>query len=121
MDVAEMTKGIRERIEYPAVLSHHSSSKGTVDAMVSILLEVELANAETYQISGAEYPAELVKARMAAVDGECVEYVLERLKGTGRIRNIKQYLLASLFNAPATIGGSCEAEVRHDMPWIMQG
>ena len=121
LDVAEMTKEIRERIEYPAVLSRYGSSKGTVDVMVSILLEVELANADTYQISGAEYPAELVRTRMAAVDGECVEYVLESLKGSGRIRNIKQYLLASLFNAPATIGGSCEAEVRHDIPWLMQG
>ncbi len=34
---------------------------------------------------------------------------------TAKIRNIKQYLLAALYNAPATIDSYYRAEVSHDM------
>lgn len=46
-----------------------------------------------------------------------IEYVADCLKGnTSKVRNIKKYLLAALFNAPTTISGYYQAEVNHDMP-----
>ena len=46
-----------------------------------------------------------------------IEYVLECMdKNTTKVRNIKQYLLAALFNAPSTIGSYYKAAVNHDMP-----
>ena len=46
-----------------------------------------------------------------------VEYVVDSLKSnTTKVRNIKKYLLAALFNAPSTISGYYQAEVNHDMP-----
>ena len=33
-----------------------------------------------------------------------------------KVKNIKKYLLAALFNASSTIGGYYRAEVNHDMP-----
>ena len=46
-----------------------------------------------------------------------IEYVLECMdKNTTKVRNIKQYLLAALFNAPSTIGSYYKAEVNHDIP-----
>lgn len=120
-DITAMVRSIRERIEYPILTASHYSDKGTIDTMVNILLETELANTDTLTVSGIEYPAEFVKNRLAGIDSGHIEYVLDCLSSAGKIRNIKHYLLAALFNAPATIDGSCEAEVRRDMPWIMQG
>ena len=120
-DITAMVRSIRERIEYPVLTANHYSDKGTIDTMVNILLETELANADTLTVSGIEYPAEFVKNRLAGIDSGHIEYVLDCLSSAGKIRNIKNYLLAALFNAPATIDGSCEAEVRRDTPWLKQG
>jgi len=47
--------------------------------------------------------------------------VLHCLEGnTSKIKNIKKYLLAALFNAPSTINGYYRAEVNHDMPWLVK-
>lgn len=35
---------------------------------------------------------------------------------TSKVRNIKKYLLAALFNAPSTMKSYYQAEVNHDMP-----
>lgn len=47
---------------------------------------------------------------------------MDCMKGnTTKVRNIKKYLLAALFNAPTTIGGYYQAEVNHDMPQFAKG
>jgi len=55
------------------------------------------------------------------LDYSHVEYVLHCMEGnTSKIKNIKKYLLAALFNAPSTINGYYRAEVNHDMPWLVR-
>ena len=45
-----------------------------------------------------------------------IEFVMECLRNnTTEIRNMKQYLLAVLFNAPTTISNHYTAQVNHDM------
>lgn len=47
-----------------------------------------------------------------------IQYVMECLKSnTTQVRNIKQYLLATLYNAPTTIDSYYAAQVRHDFGW----
>ena len=49
---------------------------------------------------------------------EYLQYVMECLKSnTTQVRNIKQYLLATLYNAPTTIDSYYAAQVRHDFGW----
>lgn len=51
------------------------------------------------------------------LDSMHVEYVMDCLRGnTTKVKNIKKYLLAALFNAPSTIKGYYQAQVNHDMP-----
>ena len=64
----------------------------------------------------ALYPAEMVKEKLLRITASHIEYVFDCLKqNTTYIRNIKKYLLASLFNAPSTIGSYYSALVNHDM------
>lgn len=38
-------------------------------------------------------------------------------RSTSKVKNIRQYMLTVLYNAPATINQFYDAEVRHDMYW----
>ena len=47
---------------------------------------------------------------------EHIRYVMKCLQeNTTKIRSIKQYVLAALYNAPVTIDSYYRAEVNHDM------
>jgi len=68
------------------------------------------------RIAGDDYPAELVKSKFMKLDGEHIRFVLDCMReNTTKIRNIKQYLKAALFNAPSTIGNYYTSLVAHDM------
>ena len=71
---------------------------------------------ETIRIAGDDYPAEVVKSRFLKLDSSHIEYVLDRMReNTTYVRNIKKYLLAALYNAPATIGSYYTSLVSHDL------
>ena len=68
------------------------------------------------QCAGNDYPAEVVRAKLLKLNGEHIRFVMDCLKqNTTRIRNIRQYLLTVLFNAPSTMSGYYTALVAHDM------
>ena len=52
------------------------------------------------------------------LDSSHIQYILECLKeNSTQIRNIKQYLLATLYNAPVTVDSYYSAQVRHEFGW----
>ena len=54
--------------------------------------------------------------RLSAFRVRKCQYVLDCLKDNPpRIRNIKQYLLATLYNAPMTIENYYAAQIDHDL------
>ena len=61
-------------------------------------------------------PAEVVKSRFMKLDSSHIQYVLDCLKeNTTDVHNIKQYLLAALYNASGTISSYYSAKVNHDL------
>ena len=63
-----------------------------------------------------DYPAEVVRARFLKLDMEHIKFVVDCLnENTTKIRNIKQYLLTTLYNAPTTIDNYYSARVQHDL------
>ena len=63
------------------------------------------------------YPKNPVKSKLLKLNYSHVEYVINCLgKNTTKLRNIKSFLLASLFNAVSTISSYYRDEVNHDMP-----
>ena len=66
--------------------------------------------------AGDDYPAEVVKSRFLKLNSSHIEYVLDRMReNTTYVRNIKKYLLAALYNAPATIDSYYASLVNHDL------
>ena len=113
-NLVEQMRGIvRNHISYDVMADEFDREK--LDEIVSIMVEVLCSGNPTYNISGEVYPAELVKERMCAINSSHIQYIFGCMKDTGSdIRNIKRYLLAALFNAPATINNYYDAKVRHD-------
>ena len=103
-----------QRVEY-AVL-REEFPKEQLDELIDLIVEMEACQSETMLIAGAVYPRELVASRMQSLNAECIRYVLDCLREVKpQIKNMKKYLMASLFNAPATMNSHYDAMVRHDM------
>ena len=113
-NLVEQMRGIvRNHISYDVMVEEFDRKQ--LDEIVSIMVEVLCSGNPTYNISGEVYPAELVKERVCAINSSHIQYIFGCMKDTGSdIRNIKRYLLAALFNAPATISNYYDAKVRHD-------
>ena len=87
-----------------------------LDEIVDLMLETVCTSRKTIRVAGDDYPAELVKSKYMKLNGEHIRFVLDGLReNTTRVRNIKQYLRAMLFNAPSTISNYYTALVAHDM------
>lgn len=88
----------------------------TVDGLVELILEVLCSTKPYIRIAGEEKPRELVKARFLKLRCDHMIYILDCLReNTSRVSNVKQYLLAVLFNAPATMEGYYTLRVGHDL------
>ena len=88
-----------------------------VEGIFDLILETVLSKNGEITISGDVYLKNLVKSKFLKLNYSHVEYVINCLgKNTTKMRNIKSYLLASLFNAGSTISSYYRAEVNHDMP-----
>ena len=74
------------------------------------------SNREMIRVAGDDYPAEVVRSRFLKLNASHIEYVLDRMReNTTYVRNIKKYLLAALYNAPATIDSYYASLVNHDL------
>lgn len=108
---------IKENIEYDSLLLAHPYDQEMVEGIFDLILETVLSKNGEITIAGDVYPKNLVKSKFLKLNYSHVEYVINCLgKNTTKMRNIKSYLLASLFNAGSTISSYYRAEINHDMP-----
>lgn len=107
---------IKENIEYDILVEDPHMDKDRLDEIVDLILETVCAARKTLRIAGDDYPAELVKSKFMKLNSSHIEFVLDCMReNTTKIRNIKQYLRAVLFNAPSTIDSYYTSLVAHDM------
>ena len=108
---------IRDNIGYDDLLIAHPADQELIEGIAELMLETVIGTGEEILISSNRYPAEIVKSRFLKLNYSHIEYVLYCLKqNTTKVKNIRKYLLAALFNAPSTMDGYFQAEVNHDMP-----
>jgi len=106
---------IWEQIDYARFAGDFD--RGQVDEFVEIMLEVAFCHSPTIKIGrGQEYPTALVQQRFERIDSTHIEKVLDGIReNTTRIWNTRAYLLAALFNAPATTDNHYSMLVNHDL------
>ena len=112
-----LTEKIKQQIDYWDLIERYD--KDEIDNILAIMVETAFTRCDHFTIAGKQLPAELVHQRFRQIDAGKIEYVLECLHKCGsNIRNIKQYLFSTLFNAPATCESYYGAAVRHDLPYM---
>ena len=107
---------IKDNIEYDILIQSDRTDRERLDEILDIILETVCTSRKQIRIAGDDYPAELVKAKFMKLNSSHIEFVMDCMReNTTKIRNIKQYLRAVLFNAPSTIDNYYTALVAHDM------
>jgi len=107
---------ILENIEYDHLCREFSTYREDLDEIVELIVETVCARRKTTRIAGADFPHEVVRSRFLKLDSSHIEFVMECLHNNfTEIRNMKQYLLTVLFNAPTTMNNHYTAQVNHDM------
>ena len=107
---------ILENIEYDYLCREFAAYREDLDEIVELMVETVCARRKTTRIAGSDFPHEVVRSRFLKLDSEHIRFVMDSLqKNTTEVRNMKQYLLTVLFNAPTTISNHYTSQVNHDM------
>ena len=107
---------ILENIDYDILAGDPHVDREQLDEIVDLVQETVCSTRSRIRVAGNDYPAEIVRSKLLKLNSEHIRFVMDCLKqNTTRIRNIRQYLLAMLFNAPSTMNSYYAALVAHDM------
>ena len=115
IDMDACREDIKTQISFDLLSEGNPSDQAKLEEILELMTEIQCSNQSTLRIAGNTYPATLVKERFRRLNSLHMEYVLNCLNdNTTYVRNIKQYLLTTLFNAPATINHYYASQVNHD-------
>ena len=107
---------IQENIGYEYLCQQYETYREDLDEIVELIVETVCVKRKTTRIAGSDFPHEIVRSRFLKLDNSHIEFVMDCLqKNTTEIRNMKQYLLTVLFNAPTTISNHYTSQVNHDL------
>lgn len=107
---------LREQLEISVLTSRYPYDSDMIEGILELMLDILCSRRKMIRIAGDDKPANVVKGRFMKLNMGHIEYVMDCVReNTTKVRSIKQYLLAALYNAPATMDGYYRAEVNHDM------
>ncbi len=102
-------------LEIDLLLRLYPDDEDTIYQLVDLLVDTCATNRKTLRITGDDKPAEVVRSRFMKLNADHIRFVLKCLaENSSPIRNMKQYLLASLYNAPTTMQLSYQNQTNHD-------
>ena len=103
-------------LEMDLLLRLYPDDEDTLYQIVNLLVDTCATNRKTLRIAGDDKPAEVVRSRFMKLNADHIRFVLKCLaENSNPIRNMKQYLLASLYNAPTTMQLSYQNQTNHDL------
>ena len=104
------------QFNFDALIAGHPDDEDMLQEMFELLVDTVCSKRRFIRIAGDDKPAEVVKAQLMKLNSDHLRFVLMCLKeNTTQVRNIRQYLLATLYNAPMTMHSSYAARVQHDL------
>ena len=103
-------------LEVDLLLRLYPDDEDTLYQIVNLLVDTCATNRKLLHIAGDDKPAEVVRSRFMKLNADHIRFVLKCLaENSNPIRNMKQYLLASLYNAPTTMQLSYQNQTNHDL------
>jgi hypothetical protein len=107
---------IKENIEYDLLRQDPKMDNDSLDEVLTLILETVCTARQTIRVAGDDYPAEIVKSKFLKLNSSHIQFVFDCMReNTTKVRNIKKFMLAMLFNAPSAIDSYYSALVAHDM------
>lgn len=107
---------IAQNISYGLLCQEYPHQQEQLTEILDLLTETVCTTCQTIRVAKNDFPAEIVKSRLLKLTAEHIRFVLGCLsRNTTKIRNIRQYLLTTLYNAPTTIDNYYAAMVSHDL------
>ena len=103
-------------LEIDLLLRLCPDDEDTLYQIVNLLVDTCATKRKMLHIAGDDKPAEVVRSRFMKLNADHIRFVLKCLaENSSPIRNMKQYLLASLYNAPTTMQLSYQNQTNHDL------
>lgn len=107
---------IEENIDSDILLEEMPYEQERLEEIVGLMTDTVCSSRSHIRVAGSDFPAEVVKSRLLKLNAEHIRFVFDCLKkNTTEIRNIRQYLLTALYNAPVSINSHYAAQVNHDL------
>ena len=115
IDADAMEQEVQEQIDYD-VLTADGFDKTFLDALVRVMVDTYTGTSPKVRISGSEMPRSQVCERLRSLNMFHIQYVLDCLKkSTTNVRNMKAYMLTSLYKAPETMDAYYQQQVQRDL------
>jgi len=112
----EYERYFRESLSIDVLLRENLGEEETILGILDLMVDICCSKRSVIRIAGDDKPLAVVKSRFMKLNAEHIRYVLKCLsENTTKVRNIRQYLLTALYNAPATIRPFYQAWVNNDM------
>ena len=93
-----------QALEVELLLRLCPDDEDTIYQIVDMLVDTCSTKRKMLRIAGDDKPTEVVRSRLKKLNADHIRFVLESLaENTAPVRNMKQYLLAMLYNAPTTM------------------
>ena len=105
-----------QSLEVDLLLRVCPDEKDTIDQIVNLLVDTCSSKRRMLRVAGDDKPAEVVRSRFMKLNADHIRFVLKCLaESTAPVRNMKQYLLAALYNAPTTMQLYYQNQTNHDL------
>ena len=105
-----------EQLDMAILYDRYPLEKETLNAIMDLMLDVICSKRKTIRIAGDDKPVNVVKSQFLKLNSSHIEYVMDCMQSNAtKVRNIKQYLLATIYNASLTIQSYYQALVNNDM------
>ncbi len=107
---------LNSQLDMEIMYERYPYDRETLDAIMDLMLDVVCSKRRTIRIAGDDKPVSVVKSQFLKINSMHLEYVMDCMKkNPAKVRNIKQYLLAAIYNAPLTMQSYYQAWVNNDM------
>ena len=104
-----------QALEVDLLLRLCPDDEDTIYQIVDLLVDTCATNRKLLRIAGDDKPAEVVRSRLKKLNADHIRFVLDSLaENTAPVRNMKQYLLTMLYNAPTTMNLYYQNKTNHD-------
>ena len=107
---------LNSQLDMEIMYERYPYDRETLDAIMDLMLDVVCSKRKTIRIAGDDKPVSVVKSQFLKINSMHLEYVMDCMKkNPAKVRNIKQYLLAAIYNAPLTMQSYYQVWVNNDM------